>query len=175
MSEFRFSEIVFGWPEKIVNGTFIWIWNADKIPPHIGISRGQNYFSLTYRNCEIQKSVTSMVRKAKRSGVPLVMVDISDWEIKQDFTTVFQQFEKARAGGPTCLSPVKATLGMGDEIRQLSDLLTEIKRCGKMKQVFALHLGPAYQGIPDYSVSEIMSRIEHLHEINRSESTAPSS
>ena len=171
MASFTFDDITFGWPEKMVAGTWLWIWNADKIPPHIGISRGQNYFSLTYRDCEIQKSVPTMVRKARRSSIPLVLVNISEWEFPRDFTTIFEQYDRAKVGGPTCLTPVKEALGLGEGIQQLAHLLIEISAAEKMKQVFAVHLERTYRGLPDYSVAEIMSRIEGLHEAQRSEST----
>lgn len=174
MPDFAFRDLTFDWPEKLTSGTYLWIWNADKIPPHIGISRGQNYFSLTYRRCEIQKSVAVMARKAKRTHIPLVLIPISDWTFRHDFTTVFEQYERAQSGGPTCLTPVKDVLGLHDGIVQLADLLTEIENCGHLKQVFAVNLDRTYRGIPDYSVAEIMSRIELLHETQRSESTTAS-
>jgi len=174
MNAFHFQELTFSWPDKLVSGTYLWIWNADKVPPHIGISRGQNYFSLTYKQAEIQKNVAAMVRKAKRSGIPLVLVDLSGLVFQHDFTTIFQQYERAGMNGATCLSPVKQVLGISVNVKQLSELLTEIETAGKMKQVFAIHLTSAYKGIPDYTVSEIMQRIEQLHETNRSESTTAS-
>jgi hypothetical protein len=171
MAEFHFEHLTFDWPEKIGSGAYLWIWNPDKIPPHIGISRGQNYFSLTYRNCEVQKSVASMVRKAKRAAIPLVLADVSDWPFQRNFTTIFEQYETAKAGGPTCLTPVKEAFGLTEGIFQLSGLLTEIEKQDRLKQVFAVNLDRTYRGIPDYSVTEIMSRIELLHETQRSEST----
>jgi len=174
MSAYSFRQLIFSWPEKIVSGTYLWIWNADKIPPHIGISRGQNYFSLTYRQAEIQKSVLAMVRKARRAQIPLVLVDLSDRPFTVDFTTIFQQFERAGMNGATCLTPVKQVIGVPDSVKQLSELLMEIEKAGSMKQVFAVHLTGDYTGIPEYTVSEIMQRIEQLHEAKRSESTIAS-
>lgn len=167
MAGFKFRNPVFEWPEKITAGTYLWIWNADKVPPHIGISRGQNYFSLTYRNCEIQKSVAGMVRKAKRAEIPLVLVAINDWEFTRDFTSVYQQYECAKAGGPTCLYPIKELFGLESTVHQLADLLTEIENRQQLKQVFALNLKTDFRAIPDYSVEEIMARIELLHETKR--------
>ena len=174
MAEFIFKQLQYDWPTKWVSGTYLWIWNPDKIPPHIGISRGQNYFSLTYRQSELQKNVQSLVRKTKRGKLPLVLVDLSDWSFQLDFTTVFQQFECAKEGVATCLTPIKAIMGMGDEILQLADLLKEIERRGKLKQVFAVNLETTYRGILDYSVDEIMRAIKELHEAKRSESTITS-
>lgn len=174
MAEFIFKQLQFDWPEKLVQGTYLWIWNPDKIPPHIGISRGQNYFSLTYRQCEVQKSVATLVRKIKRGKLPLVLVNLSDWSFQRDFTSIFQQYECAKAGGPTCLTPVKELAGFGEEIHQLADLLKEIENRGKLTQVFAVNLETTYRGIPDYSVEEIMRKIKELHETKRSESTIAS-
>jgi hypothetical protein len=171
MADFVFSGLIFGWPEKLSSGAWLWIWNADKVPPHIAVSRGQNYFSLTYRECEIQKNVAAMVRRAKRTAIPLVLVNISDWPFERDFTAIYEQYDRAKVGGPTCLTPVKEVLGLTDRIAQLAELLTEIEKAGQLKQVFAVNLDRAYRGIPDYTVSEIMSRIELLHEAQRSEST----
>jgi hypothetical protein len=174
MAEFPFQDITFDWPEKPGSGAYLWIWNPDKVPPHIGISRGQNYFSLTYRKAEVQKSLPSMVRKAKRAAIPLVLIDVSGWSFQRDFTTIFEQYACASAGGPTCLTPVKEAFGLTEGILQLSDLLTEIENHRQLKQVFAVNLDRTYRGIPDYSVTEIMSRIELLHETQRSESTIAS-
>lgn len=167
MPAFNFPELQFGWPPKMVRGTYLWIWNADKIPPHIGISRGQNYFSLTVRGTEVQKSVIAMVHKARRVEIPLVLVDISDWPIKKDFTSVFQHYHKALPEGPTCLTPLKAVLEISEPVNQLAELLTEIENRGQLKQVFAVHLTEGYRGIPDYSPEDIRSRIALLHETKR--------
>lgn len=174
MPEYRFPQLVFEWPENLHSGVYLWVWNPDKVPPHIGISDPAGYYSLTYRDCEIAESTTAMTQKAKRSGIPLVLVDLSEWPFSDDFAVIFSQYDKAVPGGPTCLTPIRNLMKMGEEVRQLSDLFTQIELLGKMKPVFALHLEPTYQGIPDYSVAEIMSRIEQLHETKRSESSASS-
>jgi hypothetical protein len=174
MSAYNFRNIRLCWPEKITSGTWLWIWNPDKVPPHIGISVGQHYFSLTYREAEIQRNVAAMVRKAKRSGIPLVLADLSDVCLKSDLTAAFQQYERAGSDGVTCLTPVKEVIGVADNVKQLSELLMELEQRGNMKPVFAVHLTSAYQGIPHYTVSEIMQRIEQLHEAKRSESTIAS-
>jgi len=174
MIGYRFKQLEFSWPEKIVAGTYLWIWNADKVPPHIGISRGQNYFSLTYKQAEIQKSVLAMVRKAKRAGIPLVLVDLSEMAFTADFTSIFQQFKRAGWQGATCLTPVKQVIDVSPNVNQLSELLMEIEKAGNMKRVFAVHLAGDYAGIPHYTVSEILQRIEQLHEAKRSESTIAS-
>jgi len=174
MSAYIFRHICFSWPGNLASGTWLWIWNPDKVPPHIGISSARHYFSLTYRKAEVQKNVAAMVRKAKRSGIPLVLVDLTNVPVKRDFTAVFRQYEHAGLDNATCLTPVRQVIGIGETVKQLSELLIELERRGNLKQVFAVHLTSAYQGIPDYTVSEIMQRIEQLHEAKRSESTIAS-
>ena len=170
MSGYRFQQLEFAWPEQLTAGMWLWVWNADKIPPHLAVSTGDSYFSLTYKDCEIAKSVKAMVRKAKRAKIPLVLIDLSFIEPQHDFTAIFQQYEGAAINRVTCLTPIKQVFGFPETIGQLSELLTELERTGKLSKVFALHLTSDYHGIPAYSVSDIMQRIEQLHDANRSES-----
>lgn len=170
MIGYRFHHLHRNWPTQPETGTWLWIWNADKIPPHIAISNEKQYFSLTFKECEIAKSVSGMIRKAKRARIPLVLVDLSAVAIQADFRSSFQQYERAVANQSTCLSPIKDVLGVSPTISQLSELLTELEQTDKLKEVFALHLADNYYGIPAYSVSDIMQRIEQLHDANRSES-----
>lgn len=182
MTGFEFARAQFRWPELPEEGSFLWIWHADKIPPHIGISTGAHYYSLTYKVCELAKPVEEMRQKAIRAKIPLVLVDVSRCDLDPDFRSTFAKYDRAETppkaapevNKATCLTPIRALFGLGDNIRQLSDLLTEIQNSGKLQEVFVLHLDPTYRGIPAYSVTEIMQRIEQLHEANRQKSTTSS-
>lgn len=174
MPGFEFGTLQSGWPEKPGRGTWLWIWHADKIPPHIGISSADDYFSLTYKTCELAKSVAEMMHKAERAKIPLVLVDLQHCGLTTDFYAIFEQYDRAESNKATCLTPIRAIFGMNDTVRQLSDLLTEIEKSGHLRDVFVLHLEPTYRGIRDYSITEIMQRIEQLHEANRQKSTTSS-
>jgi hypothetical protein len=127
MAGFHFKSIIREWPTKMTTSNWLWIWNADKTPPHIGISVRKDYFSLTYKMAEFKQTL-SMIKKAKRSAIPLLLIQIDDELIHEDPTTSFQQYSNAKVGGPTCLTPIKQLLGEGEDVKQLAELLLTIEK-----------------------------------------------
>lgn len=161
MSEFAFKHIDRALPENLLQKAYIWIWNADKIPPHIGISSGKAYYSLTYRKSE-QLLTASMLKKAKRSAVPLVLVEIPSELIWEDLDTAFSRYERA-ANGITCLYPIRDALHLANDVNQLTDLLNYLHAQNLILNVNGVNLPEAYTGIPGYSMEDILKRIQVLN------------
>ncbi|WP_300665839.1 hypothetical protein [Fluviicola sp.] len=161
MSEFNFEAIQAGFPENLIQKTMIWIWNADKIPPHIGISNGKDYFSLTYRKSE-RLLTASMLKKAKRSVIPLVLVEIPGDNIQLDPISIFSKYERA-VDGITCLRPIREVMKLDSNVGQLADLLIYLESNKLIRGVNGLNLPEGYGGIPDYSMEEILDRIKLLN------------
>jgi hypothetical protein len=166
MSEFKFKHITFSWPEKWSTEAFLWVWNPDKIPPHIGFSLEKNYFSLTYREVE-QKQTLSQLRKAKRSQIPLLLIRIPTDNLKFLPESVFLRYDRAKVGGATCLSPLKDLLEAPSHVHQLAHLLHFLEDKNGKLAVFGLHLDESYEQLPIYSINQIMHRIEELNDIKR--------
>lgn len=160
MSKFDFKFIHRELPDQLLQKTFIWIWNADKVPPHIGISSGKDYYSLTYRKSE-QLLTASMLKKAKRSAVPLVLVEIPVELIRKEMTSVFSKFERA-SGEITCMYPIREVMQL-EGVNQLANLLTYLDSEDLMLQVSGLNLPEDYRGIPEYSMEDILRRIQVLN------------
>lgn len=163
MSKFDFEFILQGFPEQALQKTLIWIWNADKIPPHIGISIGKDYYSLTYRKSE-HLLTASMLKKAKRSAIPLILVEIPMEVIKKDAAITFSKYDRA-VDGITCLQPIREVMDLDRDISQLANLLTYLKSNNLMVQVNGLNLPGNYCGIAEYSMEDILRRISNLNEI----------
>jgi hypothetical protein len=160
MSGFDFKSIHREFPEQLLQKTVIWIWNADKIPPHIGISIEKDYFSLTYRKSE-HLLTASMLKKAKRSAIPLVLVEIPNEVIQVDPASTFLKYNRA-VDGITCLQPIREVMQL-DQVNQLADLLNHLESKNSITQVNGLNLPENYKGIPDYSMEEILERIKALN------------
>ncbi|MFY7989815.1 MAG: hypothetical protein ACOVO3_03725 [Fluviicola sp.] len=166
MVSFKFQDLKREWPQKLQSSNWLWIWNADKIPPHIGISVEKDYFSLTYRESE-RKLTTSMIAKAKRSQIPLLLLRLSSDIQVSTAVKVFGNFNQAVVGGPTCLTPIKALLDAPNTVLQLAHLLDFIASKQVSLEVFAVHLGEDFTELPRYSVDQIMNRINELHATKR--------
>ncbi len=160
MSKFDFKFIHRELPEYMLQKTFIWIWNADKIPPHIGISTGKDYYSLSYRKSE-HLLTASMLKKAKRVAIPLVLVEIPKEMIRKDTTMIFSGYHRA-TDGITCLHPIREVMQL-DQVNQLADLLIHLESQNLITQVNGLNLPENYRGIPAYSMEDILERIFQLN------------
>ena len=160
MSKFDFESIHRELPEQLLQKSVIWIWNADKIPPHIGISIGKDYYSLTYRKSE-RLLTASMLKKAKRSAIPLVLVEVPKEVIRQDVAMIFSKYDRA-VDGITCLQPIREVMKL-NQVNQLADLLSQLESDGQIIRVNGVNLPETYTGIPDYSMEEILDRIKTLN------------
>ncbi len=161
MSSFLFDTIINRLPNDWRSKVYLWIWNPDKIPPHIGISNQSDYYSLTYRGIE-QLDVPSLLQKANRSKTPFLLIEMSPKSLQTDFNSVFSSYDKAKVNGPTCLTPIKEILCSSSKVNQLADLLVELKKNQQNLQVYGVHLPIGYSQLPEYSVSDIMNRIGEL-------------
>lgn len=161
MASFTFESIIRETPSFESNEVYIWIWNADKIPPHLGFSLGKNYCSLTYRGVE-DFQAAAMLRKVKRLNIPVVLVKL-DTEINQDrLLQTFAFYERAKPGGATCLSPIKDILQAPQEVIQLAFLLQSLDQQQQIERVFGLNLPDNYNRLPEYGWQDIVKRIETL-------------
>lgn len=167
MADYQFQKICWEKPDFLAPGNaYIWVWNADKIPPHLGFSFEKNYHSLTFKEREL-KAVSGMLGKATRLKIPLLFIELpGSWE-ENEIRNAFQMFERAEAGKSTCLSPIKEVLHLGETIQQLAHLLTELDRQEIAFRVFALHLDQSYVSLPDYTVDDVVSRIQGLNHAER--------
>jgi hypothetical protein len=161
MNTFKFETIIAELPKFEKDELFIWVWNADKIPPHLGLSCGKNYHSLTYKGVD-EFMVGTMIRKLKRSEIPTLFVRVES-ELNSDLSRLFQSFERAKPGVSTCLSPIKMAFGIEDTVKQLSGLLAQIQEQGKLGRVYGMFLNEDYSSLPVYGWEDIVSRIEVLN------------
>lgn len=161
MSTFKFDTITNEFPKFNKDEVFIWVWNADKIPPHLGLSCGKQYFSLTFKGVD-EYSTPAMIRKIKRSEIPGLFIQV-ETTIGQDTRKTFDLFERAKPGISTCLSPIKTVLGIDESVKQLAELLLIIKQDLRLKDVYGVFLPNDYQSLPVYNWNDIVSRIEVLN------------
>lgn len=164
MSQFDFGHVETKFPSFNQYKSFIWIWNADKIPPHIGFSVGEHYMSLTYKKVE-SALVQSMVRKIKRTKIPVVFVELNDEYSVDEMKQVMSGFDKASLKA-TCLAPVKRLLKGDSTINKLADLLHYLSNDKRIEAFYGVNLPLNYQFLPNYTLDDIFLRISELSSEN---------
>lgn len=151
-------------------GVFLWIWHANKIPPHIGISVDGFYFSLKVNGKDesIPLSKIQTLIETKRIGT--FVVEVNQMISKDDVKSSFLNHSVALSNQTTCLTPIQEILGFKDEKYILSELLINIQAKNALGKVFSINLERDFNGILAYGKEEIENRLKLLENVKRNKS-----
>jgi hypothetical protein len=174
MSDFNFGTISNLKESSVFNkGYFLWIWHADKIPPHIGCSLNGHYYSLKVNGKDEGLFTSKVVSVIENKKIPSVFVQLKKDFIPSEIQTVFANYQLAESTKNTCLTPITELFQCSDSIFQLSELLKYLKERGEIEIVFGLNLTKDYIYLPNYTQDDIKSRLLKLENV-KSEKHTPS-
>ena len=174
MSDFNFG-IISNIKEFSIfdKGLFLWIWYADKIPPHIGCSIHGHYYSLKVNGKDEGLLTSKVVSVIENKKIPSVFVQLKKDFNPSEIQTVFSKYQLAESTKNTCLTPITELFQCSDSIFQLSELLKNLKERGEIETVFGLNLTEDYRNLPNYTQDDITSRLLKLENV-KSEKHTPS-
>lgn len=163
MSSFEFDTInEFNSSEILMDGFYLWIWYADKMPPHIGCSSNGSYFSLKVNGKDQDIKVKKVLSLIEKKKIPTILVKIKNVYSQESVFQKYAAFQKAETGKNTCLTPIIELFNCQETVFQLSDLLVFLNRNKDIESVFGLNLKNDYKGIADYSNTDIENRLRKL-------------
>ena len=149
--------------EDFQQGIFLWVFHADKIPPHIGISKDGQYFSLKVSSKDENISVESLSKLLKTKKIPTLIIKTSENSIqKRNLNAVFEQYQTADSEGLTCLTPITEIYFSERKDLILIELLNLLNEAGVVETIFGINLPADYKGIPTYTREDIQQRLLHL-------------
>ncbi len=160
ISPFDWSRAVSGSADELnTDAPLLWVWHADKVPPHVGISNEGVYFSLKVGGKDEAIAVQSLLELLQRKQIPTLCFELQT-EL-QSLPEVFSMHDKAVPDEVTCLFPVREALRI-PEAPKLSILLDRLFVEDKVKRVFGFHLPEGFNGIPEYDTQTIHQRLNEL-------------
>jgi hypothetical protein len=102
------------------SGSFIWVFNWDKIP-HLGLSFDGAYYSATVHGSQIGESVRKFYRTIQTKEIPTFFIRIGIETFSSDLNSCFQL---GLQNNETCIHPIKQVLGREyNDAQTLSDLI----------------------------------------------------
>ncbi len=154
--------------EDFKQGIFLWVFHADKIPPHIGISKDGFYFSLKVSGKDEFVSVEKISKLLKTKKIPTLIIKTSENSIKnRQLETIFEKYQTANSDGLTCLTPIIEIYFSETKDLILIELLNLLNEAGVMETIFGINLPADYKGIPAYSRQDIHNRLHQLKHAKR--------
>ncbi|MFN5910955.1 MAG: hypothetical protein ACK45H_06445 [Bacteroidota bacterium] len=145
----------------------LWIWYADKIPPHIGCSASGQYFSLKSNGKDVRIPVEKVASLVRNKKIPFLLVSVNISFDPDDIYAAYSNYTGATSSGPTCLTPILELLETPSHVTQLNGLLNYLNETDGIKHIFGYNLPLGYQGIPSYGENEIRSRLSELENVKR--------
>lgn len=164
--DFQFNEVI-SFSKLNFDRPLLWIINVNKIPPHIGISTKEKYFSLKHNGKDEMKNTSFFFEKLKKSKISVVFVELNNDMDLTKIKTNYDSFTRASNIKNSCLQPILKILNLVNQCEKISDLLKKLEANNQIKQYFGLHLPKDFKGIPFYTTEEIEHSLNRLLHVER--------
>lgn len=139
----------------------LWIWHVNKVPPHIGISSDNRYFSLKANGKDENVSLDSIQSILNKKTIATLCIEL-DLIIPADkINNVFDEYLTTVAGEVTCLNPIKNILDL-KSASKLIELLEGLYDSESVSRAIGFNIPSDFQGIQDYSLEDIHDRLTKL-------------
>lgn len=143
------------------NNPIIWVWHADKIPPHIGISVHQKYFSLKASGKDYYVDIEHVVSLLKKKSISTLAFELKDVVDLDSITSVFEMYSETIPNKITCLTPIKKMLEI-ESVTKLSELLLELNRRNGIEKCVGFNINVDFNGLKEYDSADIHARLSKL-------------
>ena len=138
----------------------LWIFNADKIPPHIGLKVGKEYFSLKWNGKDVSEDPGKIWRMVQQKKIPFLSVSLEGMDLNlKEVIGVFDRLTSAKFHQFSCLVPINKLLFPGQEGGILKDLLLTLETIHGALKVEGIYLPADYKGIREYDAEQILAHI----------------
>lgn len=144
--------------------TFLWVIHADKIPPHIGVSYGNAFFSLKANGKDEALPIEKILRVLNRKKVATLFYEVDNSAILENPQVVFSRYEKTIPEEVTCLNPLKFLFDSPSST-WIKELLADLEYRKVVHNVFGWQLPVDFVQIPDYSPRDIHQRLKQLKNV----------
>ncbi len=146
-----------------LSGSLIYIMHADKIPPHIGWSVDQLFYSLKANGIDYDFPRMKLDTLLFSKSIPTLLIALKDNHSIERTRQSFEQFGQSINKGKTCLSPIDQIIhGPVGNATRIGDLLRQLDNEKQIKKIYGIHIPDSYCGIAAYSAEDINARIQKL-------------
>jgi len=143
------------------SGVLLWVWHADKVPPHIGISSNGHYFSLKANGKDEMIPVSKITETITKKKIKTLCFELSDSIDIENIQSAFGLYSNTVPNKITCLKPINEVLEL-QMSGKLTDLLTVLYAQKRILKVIGFSIDSNFAGIRQYEIEDIHSRLKLL-------------
>jgi len=169
MFSYRFTNFKTNIESLDFSKTCIWIIHSDKIPPHIGISTKDHFFSLKATGKDFALNTTDVYNTLKSRQIEFILVETLI-ELHVSFIEQeFMKFDHAIPYEASCLVPILKILNL-DKSFLLVDMIKNLEINNLILNNIAINLKGEFPEIGLYTATDVALEIEKLQRVNRRKS-----
>ena len=164
MSKYKISNILNAEKHRINDlKCLLWVWHADKIPPHLGLSIDGKYFSLKANGKDFMAEIDSVKQIILRKKIKTLCFELKSTLNVQDVADSFHKYDTTIPFEITCLQPIQEVLNSYFS-KQLVDLLIDLDDKNQIQRVFGYNIPVGFDSISTYTTDDIHARLKQLKE-----------
>jgi hypothetical protein len=161
MFSYRFSNFKTNIDSLDFSKTCIWIIHSDKIPPHVGISLNNKFYSLKATGKDFGLNTHSVFNSLKSKQIEFVIIETKlDLEI-ENLEEEYHLHNHAVPIELSCLIPILRVLNI-DEPFLLVDLIKKLEMNNLILKNIVINLKGEFPEIGLYSATDVALEIEKL-------------
>lgn len=141
--------------------TYLYVFHADKVPPHLGIVTHGLFYSLKANGIDLDLSVQKINALIERKKICTLIYEINK-DLVKDTREVFLTHGEHISKGETCLNPISEVYYENGHHTKVGELISDLLQEGFIKDIYAAYLPSNFSGILNYSIEEINDRIKKL-------------
>ena len=143
------------------NTSYIWVIHANKIPPHIGVSSGQGYYSLKSNGKDNDLAISGLISVLKKKNIAVLLYELTQGVENYTIRNAYNNYRITIPGQVTCLQPLKDVFNDTSAMK-VQELLDNLEIRGMISKCYGWQLPEEFTGIPDYEVDKIHDRLKLL-------------
>ncbi len=158
---------------ELLNGIYIVVLHATRVPPHIGLIIHKEYHSLTIKGHDIHIPIKALIKNVSQRKIPSLFIKIkshttfSNAYMQEHFILNVQQFLRVDKNIATCLSPIKLffeeVYGVPmTSVNFLFDLLPSLQARELVEHAVSLFIDEITYTLPIYSAKKLDEEIEKV-------------
>jgi hypothetical protein len=166
MSNYPIQHIQIFEKSFVEQGTFIWAFHVDKVPPHVGISIDGCYFSMKASEYDFNLDVEAVYQVVQRKKISTFLIAIKDVYNLEGLKSIFREYGTKIKEGESCMTPVLRFLGENEELL-LDELLIHLFQTKRIDSVLGIHLPEQFNQLPYYTSNDVQIHIQQIKNVSR--------
>ena len=140
----------------------LWVFHIDKIPPHVGLSVGDVFFSLK-SNGRDEIPVNKVIQIIEKKNIKCIVLNLKFNLNIREVRSIFGTYDHAFSAQTSCLAPIKEVLNISKNVIKLSELLSHLNDRNKISEYHGFNVTKSELGILSYGPEDIEKRLNLLH------------